>query len=173
MIKAGDKKPDWRLPVGGIRTRAELQDQRKRLYFQDWHVDCLFLIASHKFRFVVTGSEVNMKQESIVYLDKVACIASANMVYHQVKPVSDRTEDEAGAALLMGAFLEMYEHWQRAKPGAEPPSERVYIAADACVLMRNELQKQERCTWSDEAEALLQMMTAFMFLFKYMYVPQN
>ena len=114
-----------------------------------------------------------MKQESIEYLDKVACIATANMAYHQMKPVSERNNDEAGAALLMSAFLEMYHHWQNAKPGTEPPSNRVYIAADACVQMRNELQQQARSEWSEEAEGLFQMMTAFMFLFKHMYVPQN
>lgn len=114
-----------------------------------------------------------MKQESIDYLDKVACIASANMAYHQMKPVSQRNDDEAGAALLMSAFLEMYEHWQNAKPGSEPPSKRVYIAADACVQMRNELQNRERCDWPEEVEGLFQMMSAFMFLFKFMYVPQN
>lgn len=114
-----------------------------------------------------------MKQENIDYLDKVACIASANMTYHQMNPVSERNHDDAGAALLMSAFLEMYEHWQKAKPGTEPPSKRVYIAADACVQMRSELQQKQRCEWSDEAEGLFQMMAAFMFLFKHMYVPQN
>ena len=58
-----------------------------------------------------------MKQESIDYLDKVACIASANIACHQIKPVSQRNDDEAGAALLMSAYLEMYEHWQNAKAG--------------------------------------------------------
>lgn len=114
-----------------------------------------------------------MNQEGIVYLDKIACIADANMVWHQLKPAVERNKDEAGAALLMSAFLEMHQHWKSAKPGTEPPSERVYIAADACVLMRNELHKQERSKWPDEAEGLLQMMTAFMFLFKHMYVPMN
>jgi len=114
-----------------------------------------------------------MKQESIEYLDKVACIANANMAYHQMKRVSERNDDEAGAALLMGAFLEMYEHWKTAKPGTEAPSKRVYIAADACVQMRNQLQLHERSEWPDETEGLFQMMTAFMLLFKHMYVPQN
>jgi len=114
-----------------------------------------------------------MKQESIDYLDKVACIASANIAYHQNKPVSQRNDDEAGAALLMSAYLEMYEHWQNAKAGTEAPSKRVYIAADACVQMRNQLQMEERSEWPDETEGLFQMMTAFMLLFKHMYVPQN
>jgi hypothetical protein len=114
-----------------------------------------------------------MKQESIDYLDKVACIANANMAYHQMKPLSERDNDEAGAALLMSAFLEMYEHWQNASPGTEPPSNRVYLAADTCVKMRNELQQRDRSEWPDDAEGLFQMMTAFMFLFKHMYVPQN
>jgi hypothetical protein len=135
------------------------------------------LIASlqlcHIATVVCTGNEVNMKQDSDVYLEKVACIASANMLYHQLKPVSDRNEDESGAALLMSAFLEMYDHWRSARPGSEPPSERVNIAADTCVLMRNQLQKQARNDWSAEAEGLFQMMAAFMFLFKQMYVTQN
>ena len=114
-----------------------------------------------------------MNQESIEYLDKVACIANANVAYHQMTPASERSDDEAGAALLMSAFLEMYNHWQQVKPGTEPPSRRVYIAADACVQMRTELQAQARSEWSEEAEGLFQMMTAFMFLFKHMYVPQN
>ena len=114
-----------------------------------------------------------MKQESIDYLDKVACIASANIAYHQIKPVSQRNDDEAGAALLMSAYLEMYEHWQNAKAGTEAPSKRVYIAADACVQMRNQLQMQERNEWPGEVEGLFQMMTAFMFLFKHMYVPKT
>ena len=88
-----------------------------------------------------------------------------NIAWHQMKPVSDRNEDESGAALLMSAFLEMYDHWRNASPGSEPPSEWVNIAADTCVLMRNELQKQERSEWTAEAEGLFQMMVAFMFLF--------
>jgi len=54
----------------------------------------------HKRRFFDTGIGAIMKQESIEYLDKVACIASANMAYHQMKPVSQRNDDETGAALL-------------------------------------------------------------------------
>jgi len=114
-----------------------------------------------------------MKQESIDYLDKVACLANANMAYHRLTPASRRSEEEAGAALLMSAYLEIYEHWQRSGPGTEPPSERIYIAAETCVQMRNQLETVDRDQWPDEAEGLFQMMTAFMFLFKHMYVPQN
>ena len=114
-----------------------------------------------------------MKQENIDYLDTVACVAHANIAYHQSKPVAERNDDEAGAALLMSAYLEMYEHWQNVKPGTEAPSQRVYIAAQTCVEMRKQLQLQERNQWPNETEALFQMMTAFMFLFKHMYVPEN
>ena len=114
-----------------------------------------------------------MKQECIDYLDKVACIANANMAWHQMTPASQRNHDQAGAALLMSAYLEMYDHWQTAKPGTEPPPQRVHIAADACVQMRRQLETQNRSEWPDEVEGLFQMMTAFMFLFKHMYVPQN
>lgn len=114
-----------------------------------------------------------MKQESIDYLDKVACIADANMAYHRMTPAHRRNHDEAGAALLMGAFLEMYEHWQNAKPGTEPPSQRVHLAVDTCVQMRSQLRTRERDEWPAEVEGLFQLMNAFMFLFKHMYVPQN
>ena len=114
-----------------------------------------------------------MKQESIDYLDKVACIANANMAYHKMTLESERSDEEAGAALLMSAYLEMYEHWQTARPCSEPPSRRVYVAADTCAQMRRQLQLQDRSEWCDGTEGLFQMMTAFMFLFKHMYVPQN
>ena len=113
-----------------------------------------------------------MKQENIDYLDEVACIAYANIAHHQITPIADRDENEAGAALLMSAYLEMYEHWQRVKPGTEAPSQRVYIAAETCVEMRKQLQVQEREQWPSDTEALFQMMTAFMFLFKHLYVPR-
>ena len=95
------------------------------------------------------------------------------MAYHQMTPASERSHDDAGAALLMSAYLEMYEHWQKASPGTQPPSQRVYVAAETCVAMRNQLFTQDRSEWPEETEGLFQMMTAFMFLFKHMYVPQN
>ncbi|MGB5275846.1 MAG: hypothetical protein WBO16_03480 [Gammaproteobacteria bacterium] len=112
-----------------------------------------------------------MKQESIDYLEKVACIAHANVAYHQMKPAAERNNDEAGAALLMSAYLEMYEHWQNAKPGTEAPSRRVSTVAATCEQMRSQLQILDRDQWPNETEGLFQMMTAFMFLFKHMYVP--
>lgn len=114
-----------------------------------------------------------MKQESIDYLDNVACIANANMVYHQQSASHERSETDSGMALLMSAFLEMYDHWKNVKSATEPPSDRVYIAADACVLMRNDLFSVARHKWNAEAEGLFAMITAYMFLFKHMYVPQN
>jgi len=114
-----------------------------------------------------------MKQESIDYLESVACIANANMVFQQLTPAHQRSETDSGMALLMSAFLEMYDHWKSTRSGTEPPSDRVYIAADACVLMRNDLFSVARHKWSEEAEGLLQMITAYMFLFKHMYITQN
>jgi hypothetical protein len=114
-----------------------------------------------------------MKQESIDYLDSVACIANAHMVYQSQTTVEERDNTERGMALLMSAFLEMYDHWKTTKAATEPPSDRVYIAADACVLMRNDLFSVARHKWNEEAEGLFQMITAYMFLFKHMYVPQN
>ena len=114
-----------------------------------------------------------MKRESIEYLDSVACIASAHMVYQQQTAVDERNEDDRGMALLMSAFLEMYDHWKSEKQGFEPPTDRVYIAADACVMMRNDLLSVERDKWTEEAEGLYKMITAYIFLFKHMYVPHN
>lgn len=114
-----------------------------------------------------------MEQESIKYLDKVACIANAHMVYQSQSFPQERDDTESGMAILMSAFLEMYDHWKSARSGIEPPSDRVYIAADACVSMRDDLFSVARHKWNAEAEGLFQMITAYMFLFKHMYVPQN
>ena len=114
-----------------------------------------------------------MKQESEQYLDTVACIAQANLVHQQKKSPQQRSPDEAGAASLMSAYLEMYDHWQQNKPGLTAPSDRVYFAANSCVQLRKELEQEPRHQWTDEEEGIFQLMTAFMFLFKYMYIPKN
>ena len=114
-----------------------------------------------------------MKQESENYLDTIACIARANLVYHQQKHQQQREPEEAGAALLMSTYLEMYEHWQNNQASLEAPPERVYIAATSCVELRKQLEQEPRHQWTDEEEGIFQLMSAFMFLFKHMYVPQN
>ncbi len=114
-----------------------------------------------------------MKQESKQYLDTVACIARANLVFHQKKPLPQRSPDEAGAAALMSAYLEMYDHWQQNAPGLAAPSDRVYFAANSCVQLRKELESEPRHQWTEEEEGIFQLMTAYMFLFKYMYIPKN
>jgi len=114
-----------------------------------------------------------MHKESEQYLQQVACVARANLVFHQQKPQDERNLDESGAALLMSAYLEMYDHWQSVGPGIEPPPQRVYLAASSCVGMRKQLERQPRSTWSDEEEGLFQLMTAYMFLFKNMYVTRH
>jgi hypothetical protein len=114
-----------------------------------------------------------MKQESENYLDTVACIARANLVHHQQKPQQLRGPEEAGAALLMSTYLEMYELWQNNQPGLVAPPERIYFAATSCVELRKQLEQEPRHQWTDEEEGIFQIMTAFMFLFKHMYVPQN
>lgn len=114
-----------------------------------------------------------MKQESEQYLDTVACIARANLVYHQQTTQHERGPEEAGAALLMSAFLEMYDCWQLDEPGMPAPSDRIYYAANSCAQLRKELELEPRHKWTDEEEGIFQLMTAFMFLFKHMYVPKN
>ncbi len=113
-----------------------------------------------------------MKQESENYLDTVACIARANLLHHQQKS-QQRGPEEGGAALLMSTYLEMYEHWQNNQPGLAAPPERIYFAATSCVGLRKQLEQEPRNQWTDEEEGIFQLMTAFMFLFKHMYVPQN
>ena len=114
-----------------------------------------------------------MKQENKQYLDTVACIAQANLVHHQKKSQQQRSLDESGAAMLMSAYLEMYDHWQENKPGLAAPSDRVYFAANSCVQLRKELEQEPRHQWTEEEEGIFQLMTAYMFLFKYMYIPKN
>ena len=145
---------------------------RDQGFLLSWHLACnrqgVVNIAGQ-----FAGSEATMKQESIDYLDKVACIANAHMVYQSQSAIEERDNTERGMALLMSAFLEMYDHWKTVKAGTEAPSNRVYVAADACVSMRDDLLSVARHKWNGEAEGLYQMITAYMFLFKHMYVPQN
>jgi len=92
---------------------------------------------------VLAGSEVKMKQENVDYLKTDACIARANIVYQQQTLTSLRNE-----------------------------TERIYFAAKTCVQMRNRLNEVARKEWGGEEEGLFQIMTAYMFLFKHLYVPQ-
>lgn len=113
-----------------------------------------------------------MEQETIEYLETVACVARSNMVWHQRKARSERTLDEAGAALLMSCYLEIYDIWQSEMAGDGPPP-RIHSAASSCVAMRRQLEQRPRASWSDEEEGLFQLMTAFMFLFKHLYVIRH
>ena len=113
-----------------------------------------------------------METETIEYLDTVACIARSNMAWHQQTPAEQRSLDEAGAALLMSCYLEIYDIWQTGVAGNSPPI-RIFIAASSCVELRRRLQQRPRVSWSDEEEGLFQLMTAFMFLFKHLYVQQH
>ena len=113
-----------------------------------------------------------MQQETIEYLDRVACIARSNMVWHQRKAQEARSLDEAGAALLMSCYLEIYDIWQSDIGGKAPPP-RIHLAAASCVAMRQQLEQRPRAAWSDEEEGLFRLMTAFMFLFKHLYVARH
>jgi hypothetical protein len=113
-----------------------------------------------------------MEQETIEYLDTVACIARSNMLWHQRKSPRARSLDEAGAALLMGCYLELYDIWQSEIAGQAPPP-RIHLAAASCVEMRRQLEQRPRTSWSDEEEGLFRLMTAFMFLFKHLYVARH
>ncbi len=113
-----------------------------------------------------------MEQETIEYLDKVACIARSNIVWHQRRRADERSPDEAGAALLMSCYLEIHDIWLSGAETAGPPP-RLYLAASSCVAMRRQLEQQPRASWSDDEEGLFQLMTAFMFLFKHLYVARH
>ena len=114
-----------------------------------------------------------MKQESEKYLNTVACLARANLMHLQQKTQQQRDPEEAGAAMLMSTFLEMYELWQNDQSRFTAPPERVYFAATSCVELRKQLEQEPRHEWTDEEEGIFQVMTAFMLLFKHMFVPQN
>jgi len=113
-----------------------------------------------------------MEQETIEYLDTVACVARSNMAWQQRTARDERSLDDAGAALLMSCYLEIYDIWQSELAGEAPPP-RIYVAASSCVSMRRQLEQRPRVSWSDDEEGLFQMMTAFMFLFKHLYVQQH
>jgi len=110
-----------------------------------------------------------MRQDSEHYLDKVACIARTNMALHQQTSQEERTAEEAGAALLMSAYLELYDIWLNNQTGKDSPSRKLYLAAATCVQIRASLEKEAHANWTDEETGLFKMMTAYMFLFKQMY----
>ena len=114
-----------------------------------------------------------MKQENEQHLDTVAYIARANLVHHQQEPQQQHGPDKAGAAMLMSAFLEMYEHWQNDEHGKTTPSDRIYFDATSCIEIRKQLEFEPRHKWTDEEEGIFQLMTSFMFLFRHMYIPKN
>jgi hypothetical protein len=55
----------------------------------------------------------------------------------------------------------------------EPPPERIYFSAKNRVQMQNKLNEVTRKEWEGEEESLFQIMTAYLFLFKHIYVPKN
>ena len=114
-----------------------------------------------------------MEQETKLYIDKVACIARSNMCYQQQTPQDSRTLDNQGMSLIMSGFLEMYDIFVSDIPNQSPPSPKIYTIASSCCEMKNKMMRAPRETWDPEEEGFFKLMTAYMFLFKHLYVPAH
>ncbi len=114
-----------------------------------------------------------MEKETVEYLEKVACIAHQNLNYLSSQQ-GELQVDDAGAQLLMGSYLQLYAdfiHPQQAV--GKVPSAQVKLVARTCCDLKREMFSVPRSEWDEQEEGLFRLMTAFMFLFKHLYVMQH
>jgi len=111
-----------------------------------------------------------MEQETREYLDKVACIAEANLNYLKEQDTEDLSLDDHGSRLLMAAYLELYDQITGVEKRTNQPSQYAYTAAEACCLMRRDLEQRPKSEWEEEERGLFELMLAYMFMFKQLYV---
>ncbi|QKQ25524.1 hypothetical protein [Candidatus Reidiella endopervernicosa] len=114
-----------------------------------------------------------MSPDTREFLDRVACIAQANVNYLHNKEHSERSLDDEGSALLMSAYLELYDQFMGTEARTTTPSSFAYAAAESCCTMRRTLEQLPKHEWSDEEHGLFTLMLGFMFMFKHLYVVKG
>ncbi|WP_135622338.1 hypothetical protein [Solemya pervernicosa gill symbiont] len=82
-----------------------------------------------------------MSPDTREFLDRVACIAQANVNYLHNKEHSERSLDDEGSALLMSAYLELYDQFMGTEARTTTPSSFAYAAAESCCTMRRTLEQ--------------------------------
>lgn len=114
-----------------------------------------------------------MEKETVTYLEKVACIAHQNLttLSHQEGALQ---VDDAGAKVLMGGYLQLYAEFIQPQPVVDrSPSHHTLLVARTCCDLKREMFAVPRSEWDEQEEGLFKLMTAFMFLFKYLYVKRH
>lgn len=114
-----------------------------------------------------------MKQETITYLEKVACIAHQNLNY-LFDQEGEKKVDDAGAEILMSSYLQLYADFVNPHQAVgKTPSSEIMLTARTCCDIKREMFSTPRAEWDEQEEGLFKLMTAFMFLFKHLYVMQH
>lgn len=114
-----------------------------------------------------------MEKETVEYLEKVACIAHQNLNYLSQQEEALKVDD-AGAKVLMGSYLQLYADFINPQQATgNTPSPRIKLVARTCCDLKREMFSVPRSEWDDQEEGLFKLMTAFMFLFKHLYVMQH
>ncbi len=114
-----------------------------------------------------------MSPDTRTFLDKVACIAQANLNYLYDQQVETMSLDDRGSQLLMGAYLELYDQYTGSEQRSAAPSTLAFNAAAACCAMRRSMEQQPKSLWSDDEQGLFTLMLAYMFMFKQLYVVRG
>ena len=111
-----------------------------------------------------------MEQETREHLDLVACIAEANLNCLNSREPGELSLDDQGSQILMNAYLELYDQITGAEPRSSQPSQMAFTAAEACCVMRRDIEQRPKTEWEDEEHGLFKLMLAYMYMFKQLYV---
>ena len=111
-----------------------------------------------------------MEQETREHLDVIACIAEANLNYLNSHDPEDLNLDDQGSRILMSAYLELYDQITGTEQRSSQPSQRAFTAAEACCVMRRDIEQRPKTEWEEEEHSLFKLMLAYMYMFKHLYV---
>lgn len=111
-----------------------------------------------------------MEKETREHLDEVACIAEANLNCLNSLDSEKFGLDDQGSYTLMSAYLELYDQITGTEQRSGQPSQLAFTAAEACCVMRRDIEQRPKSEWEDEEQGLFKLMLAFMYMFKQLYV---
>lgn len=111
-----------------------------------------------------------METETREFLDRVACIAQANLNYLYDQDDDELSLDDQGSQVLMGAYIELYRQYMGKTARSSLPSPTAYHAAEACCAMRRKMEQRPKSEWNEDEHGLFTLMLAYMFMFKHLYV---
>ncbi len=114
-----------------------------------------------------------MQNETLEYLEKVACIAYQNLRHLEHQDDAEKNLDDQGAEILMSGYLQLYAKLDDPTGHYQSPSDHTMTVARTCCELKNQMMSVPRTEWDGDDEGLFKLMTAFMFIFKHLYVPAN